>query len=314
MINETEADQRKKLIKHLMSLEEFKGMFNISDGRTAHNYLRGVHSQKIGTDVYFDRQKIYDKIGLKADPTEPFLTSRQLGPILGLKHTQVTNQVKRMKWPHYEFNDSQGGNTYFLLSEIKAAIKDQLKWNSKFPDHLVRSTCIQDMMQCLIKVASPGLLDKKEQEVFTLMTVRNLEPADIASTMDCTKQHVYKLLSEAVPKMELRIQELTEGFKQVDELLRENALLKEENELLKRLTNNVQGRMPNNLSLQQVNLFAGDISVRMENLFKAMDVKTLFEVSQRYTRREAAKFRNVGQKTLDQLQDLLKENGLTWKQ
>lgn len=88
-----------------------------------------------------------------------------------------------------------------------------------------------------------------------------------------------------------------------------------ENEILRRLSD-VQKRNSGSMSLREINKLSsqvGDISVRLENLFKAMDIKTLFEISQKYSRKDAAKYQNVGKKTLDQLEELLKENGLTWK-
>lgn len=298
----------------LISIDSFREIFRIKDKRTARSYLTGVHCKKIGSDELYNRAEVFEKLGLTQEPTERFMTSKELGDVLGIKPELVSGYIKRMKWPYYEFTQAQGGNTYYILSEIRAAILEQMKWNPGFPDHLLRVRTIQSMLNALMSVGSTDILNDRELGILKQFVLQQQSVDEMRADMQCTRESIYGTLRRVAPLMIERMKTLTEGFRQVNDLIKDNEILKAENDLLKRQLNALNGDsivLGNHDIVKALDF--GRMNLRLKNLLVSMEVKTLIEVAAKYSRSDAAKFQNAGKKTIDLLEEMLLSNNLNWK-
>ncbi len=72
-----------------------------------------------------------------------------------------------------------------------------------------------------------------------------------------------------------------------------------------------KGKTMDKATLLKMNIFDLNLTVRTLNCLKAADIKTVADLC-KYNPKELLPFRNFGHKSLEELEQLLKRNGLSW--
>ena len=118
-----------------------------------------------------------------------------------------------------------------------------------------------------------------------------------------------------VSKIKDYLKSLSDVAKKNKALQDENDALRAQNkELLLTLSNDAKAEFERkNFSVLSIKLEDCDLSVRAINCTKKADVVTIGDLL-RYNRYEVKHFRNMGEKTMKELDRLLDLNGLSWKE
>lgn len=298
----------------LMSEAEVKDTFKIRKQCTILSYIEEnllpPPIETIDEEYFYSRKEIYEMIGLKEIPNEPFMTPSEVGLFLGILNEQERNSfIKAKKIPFYYIKKSKGSPRYFLKSEIEAALKVQVKWDPEFPTFVSRSLWLKSILNSVIAAVPSSDFSEKELLIFKKLVVEGQCKRTICEELDITFQGIDYTIRKIHPKMVAAIERLSQGFAKVGSLLDANKNLEAENAFLKDQVEklNVLGGQEIIKPIEKTH------SVRVDSLFSAMGIKSLYEISQRFTRKDAKKFRNIGEGTLQIVDDLLKQNNLWWK-
>lgn len=306
----------KKNNPHLISQHDLKQIFQIKNDRTIKTYLSENSlpqpSDIIEKEAFYSRKEIYKMIGLEEIPNEPFLTPKDLCALLNMEKRQdLVSFVKRKNIPHYGFKEKKGSPRYFLRSEVDAALKlNDLGWNLDFPSYVARTVSLRNIFNAIVTLTATDNLKKNQLNIFNKVILEGKSGPAIAREEGISAQTVIRTFQAIYPHIMSAIADLAVGLKQVDVLIFVNKQLTEENEILR---NKLKDLCCDENPIQVKPFENAPFSVRVKHLLEKMEVNSLFGVSQKFTRKEAKRFQNVGEGTLTEMDDLLKKNNLGWK-
>lgn len=309
-----------------MNKEELKKLLNIHNDQTIRSYLKnGLIPYDLDEegDAIFDRHQVFKVLGLKNDTDEPFIGSEEAAKIFGVDVKSLGSFLKSRKIPFYVLKNEKGMQRYFLRSEIDAALDFTARWSNDFPDYVARTYFLAETMKMvfnpdLIKGLSDieyGILD---EIIFKRKTLNQ-----VSQDMSLTHERVRQKFQVAIKRVNFQVQNLKGRIANAmtidmanDKMKDENTKLKIENKiLLSKLSEEIKYSDENhekNIDAYMIRITNFELSVRCRRALGEMEVETLGQLTE-MTREDISKYRNVGEKTIMEIEQLLSQNGLSWK-
>lgn len=325
--------QIKKSVEEKASLDtiekrELKKLFHIKTDRTIDAYIkRGVFKQVGDAPKFdpfdfalFDRQHICNILGLKTLPDEPFLTTEEAIEIIGLpkeyKSGLIRAYCRRHKIPFYILENAKGTKTYFLRSELESSVEYKLKWGSEFPDLVAKNHFLTEIFKVIMRYDFSSSLKEKQKLIIEEVIFNRKTISQISKELNVSHENCRTSFYDGCKRMFYQISMLNFNLSRLSELSQENIKLQLENNILiERLSEFTKESTPiekQNIENLSQTFNDDNLSVRTAKLLNRMEVKTLYDLSL-FTRSEVEKYRNVGKKTINGLESLLKQYGLDWK-
>lgn len=308
--------------------EELKRLFQIKTDRTVNSYIRtGVlkptyYVPQFGSFdlLLFDREHICKILGLETLPDEPFLTTDEAVEIIGLhkscKAGAIREYCKRHKIPFYTLGNAKGTKTYFLRSELESSREYKLNWSTEFPNFVAKNHFLREIFKIIMNYNFSGSLKEKQRLVMEGIILNNKNIQQLSEELNISHQNSSHTFHEGCKRMFYQISMLDFNLSRLEELTKENIQLKlENNVLVERVSEFTKEEIP--IEKQKIEHLSktitdSNMSVRILGLLKRMEVKTLYDLTM-FTRNEVEKYRNVGKKTIDGVESLLKQHGFDWK-
>lgn len=306
-----------------ISREKVKEVFGITNSSTI-KYIKDGILRVVGKysfeDTTFDYRHICDVLGLKKIPNEPLLTTEDVIPLLGLSHNYYKGGIRKYcdshKIPYYCFSNVRGTKTYFLRSEVEAAIKYTIQWGTEFPRYVMGNHILRETFKTMLNPVFCKSLNKNERNMMMSVIINgdNIRQGSIENRISIGTASMSFI--NGCKKVLFAMKSFNFNATRMQELAQENAKLEIENDILSdKLNVLTQGQTP--MERQNIDYLAksfsdSGLSVRMYNALKRIGVNNLYELSNLH-RSDVEKFQNIGQKTIDGLEGLLQYNNLGWK-
>ena len=306
---------------------ELKKLFGIQD-RSIEGYIeKGVFKEvtKMKFDPFdqslFDYKHICKFLGLERLPDEPFLTTEEALPLLGLPIRYASGGIRkyceRHKIPYYVLGNTKGTKTYFLRSELENAIEYKSKWGTEFPDYVAKNSFLREIFKTIMNPIFTKSLNETERNVLPEFILNGKNFAQCADIFDISYSNANISLINGCKKILYEMKNMNFNITRLVELAKENVKLEYENKILIHKLNSLTQGKETPIEEKTIEVLAQpfdeyNLSVRVKHLLNDMGVKNLYDLST-FRRSSTEKFRNAGKKTIDVLEQLLHQNGLDWK-
>lgn len=301
-----------------ITMDELKKLLIINNNRTIDSYV----SKKLIPCEYdldgntlFDRKQILSILGLKPDNDEPLITSKEAIQILGINHlNKLGSFLKSRKIPHYVIKNEKGMQRYFLRSEIDAALKFSYEWDNDFPDYVARTFFLAETIKFIFNTSLISGLTDYEQKLLDDIIFHKKSLKEKAEEDGVSRERIRQKFQLACKKVNFGIRILVQKINNVKNISLENEKFKIENKILLEKLNDEQYTEighANTLNAYDLKITHFDLSVRCLNALKDMEVDTLGRLTE-MSRDDVRKYRKVGYKTVQEIDRLLLQNGLTW--
>jgi len=304
-----------------LTREELMKMLRYSELKTGtmYNLLRSgiIPIKRLdGKQYIFSRQVILKLMGINHDIHEPFLTPKEAAQILGINQIDVASYTKFHKIPFYKLVNKKGAQCLYLKSEIDAAMNPELHWNNisqniitqKFNLHFVKKIIDSEFISKLAQkhqfYLKEILVNEKTFEVLAKEIGVSDETIKTKFNKACYYFMVeYDTISKNIISQRKYADEINGLHLKINELKANNEQL--------RLSLHIKQDFLSEIKKEDLEI-KHDLSTRALNFLKLNKIEKIQELSF-YTRHDLSKFRNIGAKTLNELEDALKAVGLDWK-
>lgn len=282
-------------------------------------------NKEVGTHTYFKKDDICKILGLKNLPDEPFLTTKETLKILGLSDSYSTGNIRKYcnshKIPYYIFKNQKGSHTYFIRSEVEKALEYTKEWGIEFPNFIMRNFFLREIFKIMSNRAFTKKINENQKIMLEEFFLNRKTITDISQSLNI-KNHptANTYFYNACKRVFYAMKSFDFNANRLEELAKENTKLISENRLLSESLKIYQDKEKKTdnpkIEKQSIDVLATSFSenvlpVRVIKLLERMEVKNLYELS-KWKRSNVEKFRDAGKKTIDALENLLRENKLTW--
>ncbi len=298
-------------MKFAFTRKELKDFINIGDDRTIASYI------KRGVLPPFDEngevliKDVCKAIGLDGLPSESFMTPSEARKYLGIKMTDLGGYVKNSKIPHYNLINGKGARALFLKSELDEYLKFKIEKSGSY--NLSAKAMIKKIIFAL-NINSEQMINNglsANDIIDGLISEKSFSELSKRKSIHINtfKNRFIKTCTEIAEKIDLVQKEHRTALS----LWNEIANLKSENIRLsaevKQLTNviKVENIIYNITSVADVD----KVSIRVKNFLAHQKIDSV-EMLSTYSFAHINKFRNLGEKSILEMTNLLANNGLTW--
>lgn len=304
-----------------LTREELMKMLRYSELKTGtmYNLLRSgiIPIKRLeGKQYIFSRQVILKLMGINHDIHEPFLTPKEAAEIIGINQIDVAAYAKHHKIPFYKLVNKKGAQCLYLKSEIDAVMSYELHWNNisqnvatqKFNLHFVKKIIDSEFISKLAQkhqfYLKEILVNEKTFEVLAKEIGFSDETVKTKFNKACYYFMVeYDFISKNIISQRKYADEVNALHLKINELKANNDEL--------RASLNIKQEFLANFKKEDIGI-KYDLSTRAENFLKLNKIEKIQELSF-YTRHDLSKFRNIGARTLNELENALRQVGLDWK-
>ena len=261
------------------------------------------------SDLLFDKEAVLEKLGVKS-LEEEFINTETVAKILDVDVSTVQSFARKGLIPSYRLKNVKGSHILYLPSEIEAAKQYTIEWNSSFANYFGIRESIKLIFSKLLD-DEQSLLTQRETDILRLVLLEDKKPEEIAEKFTLTTSRIRHIFQNSIKRLSVKLNNLGEKLSLSYSLQEEvNALkskLGEYEEEQNKMTV-LPLKIKKTLS---VNLKSFNLSARTINILDNADIETVADLA-RMKRTDFLKFRNAGKKSVDELEELLKDNGLTW--
>lgn len=292
-------------------------------------------SKSADGETLFSRSQIARILGIEELPDEPLITTKDAISILKLPesffHGNIRKYCKSRKLPYYTLKDGKGSKTYFIRSELEAAVKylqselepeHSFKRNLEFPDFVARNHMVTEVIKYVFNSTLLSKMPKKGADIIIKMLFEKRSFKDIAAELGYVDQSVRNTMIVACKRAIFELKAMENRMKMLDSVFDENIRLRSENKVLldrlnetvapeKKITEEEVSLLSKQIKSTPVSLGANSIK-RVYNFLDQIEATSLNDLV-KYKRSDIQKFRNIGSKTLEAIESLLKANGLRFK-
>lgn len=153
-----------------------------------------------------------------------------------------------------------------------------------------------------------GILDERTNDIF-IRRMNGETMESISKDHKISNQRTREIFIRSIHSFRRSIKRYN-AYK-VEEKLVEN-LVSENYELKRQLQIMSKQEKPKDFSKLNSDIYCFDLSVRLANVLKNEGIETLFDLTQR-NRRDMLRSRNIGRKSMIELEELMKENNINFK-
>lgn len=304
-----------------LNKEELKNLLNIRNDQTIRSYLK----QKLipfeldsEGDMIFDRQQIFGILGLKQDAEEPLINSEEACKILGINDVKSLGAfLKSHKIPFYSLKNEKGMRRYFLRSELETSMRFTAKWDNNFPDYVARTHFLSETMKFVFNSSLVSSLTENEYKILDDIIFDRKTLEETGKKMGFTGERIRQIFQVACKKIYFGVHKLNKKIDDSINLEKENEKVKLENKMLlsklKECDGDDEAIYNGSLNSHLIKIAKFDLSVRAHHYLSDMGIETLGQLTE-MTREDIFKFRNIGKKTVEEIGQLLSQNGLSWKE
>lgn len=323
--------------KERLSLNEVKDILLKDDVRTIVSYIgKGLipeiaYNEK---DMSIDAVILADTIGVK-DFTEPFISGTEARVILNLPETaNIYNFCKKKRINIYRLEDVKGAEYLFRKSDLDKYTGLSFELHPFAIEEIQRKNIMKVISEMFPMISRIFETERGVQILERYLEGETLE--EIGRIHDLTRERVRQILGKTILRTRHRTPIVSKWFKvfskteyvtmdpeKVLELLERNKNLESENIILRtsldaelKLSNSEHKSVEEILKKQSIlkkPVTELDFSVRALNTLKASDMGTL-EAIVKFSEFELLQVKRFGQKSLDEVKDVLALHGLTLKQ
>jgi hypothetical protein len=192
-----------------------------------------------------------------------------------------------------------------------------IKWGVEFPRYVLNNYVLRETFKTMLNPYLCKSLTDNERNTITdiILSGKNLSQSSIKNKIPYGSS--LKSFADGCKKVLFAMKSLDFNMSRLEELAKENVKLKNENSVLHQelelatlgktyVNKNTIDYLSESFSLE--NLF----SVRMFNATKRLGINNIYELSN-FRRSDVQKYQNIGKKTVDALEELLKDNKMDWK-
>ena len=298
-------------------------MFSIQK-RTIDTYIgEGVFKVEVNDseETIFDYEHICKILGLERLPDEPFITTDEAIKILnlplGYNKGHIRKYCRKHKIPFYVLRNSRGTKTYYLRSELESAIRYNAQWDISFSDYISKNHFFREILKQIINPFFCKSLNGNEINVITNVIIDGKSISDYAKINNITNEWARQNFINGFKKIYYETKLMNFNLSRLTELSKENVMLISQNKILiDRLNFLTKGETPiqeQDAETLSKSFDVRNISTRVKNLLNRIGANNLHELS-KFMRSDVEKYRDAGEKTIDALEKLLKNNGLDWKE
>lgn len=298
----------------LISQDTFQRIFRITDKRTFKSYIdAGLLPTPVLVDneIKLSRKEILNLFGLKEFPEEPFMTAAETAEYLNVKQNYLISFARNKGIPLYKISNAKGSLTLYLKSEIDLYLKSNF-------DHyfgcgirnFLNLYSNEFIIKFLLNSKKSCLISKKQYDILYDILIENKRISTIAHEQKCTKQNIEIHLNKGFHKLKDLIIDHLNNINEFISLEEENKLLKEQ---IRILTAPKEDNKDFLKVFKEPDKIYNHISVRAFNFLYENKIYSIFNLS-KYSLDHIKKFRNIGDKTIYELTQLLHNNNLDWKQ
>ena len=321
----------------MLSLNEVKDILLKDDVRTIVSYIgKGLipeiaYNEK---DMSIDAVILADTIGVK-DFTEPFISGTEARVILNLPETaNIYNFCKKKRINIYRLEDVKGAEYLFRKSDLDKYTGLSFELHPFAIEEIQRKNIMKVISEMFPMISRIFETERGVQILERYLEGETLE--EIGRIHDLTRERVRQILGKTILRTRHRTPIVSKWFKvfskteyvtmdpeKVLELLERNKNLESENIILRtsldaelKLSNSEHKSVEEILKKQSIlkkPVTELDFSVRALNTLKASDMGTL-EAIVKFSEFELLQVKRFGQKSLDEVKDVLALHGLTLKQ
>lgn len=314
------------MTKRKLSLEEIAKILCHSV-ETIKRYAKKGELPKIESDgesLVFSEEEIAKKFNLK-NLNEPFIDIKKAEEITGL-NKKLIHYLHTLKSedpiPHYKLKDyknkkwSKKGavKLLFLKSELKEWMNPKMIVSSKYSNYRYKNELFKEIISSAININEKlGFLSSQEKFVFEKIFLDGKKLSEFASERGLSEFQFRYTFKKAYKKIKQNFENLPKLMEENKKYSEKIKLLEEKVKMLEKgiNTSNMKEEI---LSIYAISLEDLDLSVRARNCLICMDVKTLGDLmTPKYSERNLLKFRNVGQKTAEEIKSVVKKYGLELK-
>jgi len=301
-----------------ISVGNAKKIFNFSNS-TLVNYIRdGVLKplpKQWDGETLFCKEDICKILGLKEFPNEPLIKTDEMIKILGLPKGYLFGNIRdycdRHKIPYYCFKNTRGSHTFFLRSELEKVNEYKLQYGISFPDFVAKNYFLREIFKMMLNPVLTNNLTDEEKIMLDEIILGNKNISDASKIVNKHQAKGSAIFKKACKKVFYAINRYNINVTNIERLAKENTSLESENKLLTKKLKNKNNQVVTANELKAISSNPRDIGapVRVISLMNIREIPNLYELSQ-FKRSDLAKVRNTGKKTLDMVEEVLKQFGL----
>ncbi len=304
--------------------EELQKMLHCSATSIEHLVRDKIISRnKYGGKITYDRNEVLKALGIDIPVNEPFITHQDAADILGISPANLVPACRSRGIPYYSLRSGVKGTRYlFLRSDFDVYKKIEAKYD--FGKLLSRYLILSKVSGFIMDSSLVSDLTEREKEVLSYsFRLGKYDRKYLSKDSKNESYHLHRALEKIIKN--------SDYAKQIPNLKSENEYLKKMNADLKNKIdillkyrdapsfNNVHPEIETKSDMGTVNIDPKDLlienfdlSPRVITLINEIGVKTLGELSC-IRKSYIIKYRNVGAVTLDFLDKILSDYGLTWE-
>lgn len=266
---------------------------------------------KIKNESMFNVDEINKLMGVDDIFTIEFVDKQEAMGILDINKKQMAYLIRKKKLPYYKLNNTHGSATYFDKRYLEA-IKDEFEIEFISSDIQIKHSSMKKIVKLLMGFDMSPLLPDRQIRVLKLYYLNDMTLREISVVLGVSGEWVRQLRHTAMKKLSKSLPRLKNVLVDNARLVEYNDKLERENKILTDLlSDEVLSKFPEK-ELLSLGIQDCGIPERAVNAFKHSDILTVADLIG-LTRVQALKFRQLGEKTVKQVEAFLHYNGLKFK-
>jgi len=307
--------------KHLITIQELSRILLLDDqyNRSIYSYIKDKiikpEKDSIYDEILFDREQIFKILGFKKEPKEPLINSIEASKIVGVKPELMSRYVKRCNLPHYRIKNVTGAKIYYLRSELNSAIEYKTKWDNGFPDFVAKNYFLRETMKYIFNSKIISGLKVEEYELLNQILFEGKSLKQVADEKHITGYHLKRKFILTCKRVYYAVMILESKLNNIKLTEEQNRVSDDKNRILTNKLQEEKQLTPSQININDAHLlhiYQLSLSHRAERILKELDIKTLYELAD-LPRTKILYHRDIGRKTILELETILKQHNLWWK-